>query len=360
MEDILNETGGQEQTMVEPMEGSDKGSLVPETSTQGDEPISLPLAMDGTATTEFSIVDNTRYSQEIIAAARAAYDPERLAELKRGSNLDDFLAESKRQILAQWHCDKALATHSDMYRVLFQINVGEILNEVCLTFQKKGEYMKWLRDNFGVKHLRYLQQARNLAYMGDFAREYAPVGKNRLLAINSLRKVEKKAECLALFDDHLLPDITDDEDGQVLKHHIDTVITLHRLRNAGILFATFDQAAIAASLLKEAVTVQKAQQVEKWLSSQAEDERPALLDRYIQDQMVYPPEHPYAPAPRASLNKILADLLYCSRSGDMENNAWIESQRALVDMDTLMSAQRLIGELIAKMNPQGPVNEPTA
>lgn len=106
--------------------------------------------------------------------------------------------------------------------------------------------------------------------------------------------------------------------------------------------------------------MQKAQQVEKWLSSQPEDERPALLDRYIQDQMVYPPERPYAPAPRASLNKILADLLYCYRSGDMENNAWIETQRSLVDMDTLMSAQRLIGELIAKMNSQGPVNEPTA
>lgn len=360
MENILNETVGQEQTTVEPMEGSDKGSLVPETSTQGEAPISLPLAMDGTATTEFSIVDNTRYSQEIIAAARAAYDLEKLAELRRGSNLDDFLAESKRQILAQWHCDKALATHSDMYRVLFQINVGLILNEVEPTFKTKGEYMKWLRDNFGVKHLRYLQQARNLANMGDFAREYAAAGKNRLLAIDTLRKVEKKAECLALFDDHPLPDITDDEDGQILKNHIDTVITLHRLHGAGIPFATFNQAAIAASLLREAVTVQKADQLEKWLSSQAADERPALLDRYIQDQMVYPPERPYTPAPRASLNKILADLLYCYRSGDIENNAWIETQRALVDMDTLMSAQRLIGELIAKMGSEGPANEPTA
>ena len=354
MKQIETETNGsKDQEMVGA--GNDN-QPVSETSMQGEELLFLPLAMDGTATTEFSIVDNTRYSQQIIAVARAAYNPERLAELKRGSNLDEFLAESKRQILTQVHGDQALGTHSDLYRVLFQINVGDILNEVEPTFKKKKHYMVWVRENFGVKHLRYLQQARMLADMGDFAREHAAAGKNRLLVLYSLTKVENKSNCIALFEGYPLPDITEDDDGQILKHHVDTVISLHRLHNAAIAYATFDQAGIVASLLKDAATVQKVEQIKTWLTSQAEDERPALFDRYIQDHMTFPPEQPYTPAPKASLNKLLTELLKYQQNGDMENDEWLERQRTVVDIDALMAAQRLLGELIAKMGCERPAN----
>ena len=358
MEDIINETGGQEQAVVEPKESSNEGSSVPEKwQAQGHFP--LAMTMDSTSIPEFSIVDNTKYSQQIIAATRAGYNPERRAELKRGPNLEEFLAESKRQILTQWHGYQALGTHSDMFCVLFQINVGIILNEVEPTFKKKKHYMAWVRKNFGVKHLRYLQQARALADMGDFAREHAAAGKNRLLVLYSLMKVEKKSECIALFEGYPLPDITEDDDGQILKHHVDTVITLHRLHNAGIASATFDHAGIVASLLKDAINVQKVNQIEQWLKSQAEDERPALFDRYIQDHMTYPPEQLYIPAPRASLNKILDDLLKYERNGDVENDEWLERERTVVDVNALMSAQRLLGELITKMGCERPADTAT-
>jgi len=333
----------------------------------------LPLnvisgAMDGTPWTEISFVDNTKYSQEIITKARSVYSDKKLEALKgdktleapeSGTSLEAFLAEGKRQILAMWHADKALTVHTNLYSVLFQINAGEILNKIEPIFKKKSGYTSWIRENFENKHFRYLQQARNLADMGQFAKIYAPAGKNRLLAVNSLRKVEKREECLVLFNDYPLPDMANDDEGLLLKKQIDSVITLHRFHSAGILFATFDQSAIVASLLNEALSVQKAEQVGKWLGTQEETKRPALFDRYIQDQMIFPSDHPYIPAPKASLDKILADLLNCYGTGNIEDEAWIEKQRKIVDVDTLISAQKLIADLIGKLIPAADVETET-
>lgn len=323
---------------------------------QAGEQFLVPMTMDSTSIPDFFAVSNTNYSQERIDAALAAFNLERIVELKKGPNLEEFLAESIRQILTQWQADISVRTHSDMWRVLFQINVGNILNEVEPTFKKKKHYMRWLRDNFGIKHLRYLQQARNLADMGEFAREYAAAGKNRLLILYNLMKIEERTECTALFANHPLPDITEDDNGRVLKHHIDTVITLHRLQDVGISSITFDHAGIVASLLKDAVSVQKVNEINTWLMSHTKFERPALFDRYIQDHMTYPPAQHCIPAPRASLNKILTDLLKYQHNGDMENDDWLERQRTLIDIDTLMSAQKLLGDLIDKMGFERPAN----
>lgn len=314
----------------------------------------VDLVSDSTSFDEFRQVDNIKYSQEIITTARAAYDLGKLEELKQGTNLDEFLAESKKQALAQWQADQALAVHSDMFRVLSQIIAGEILNEVESRLRKKSVYTEWIKNNFDNRHIRYFQQAKQLADMGVFARQYAAAGKNRLLAIESLRKVEKKRECLALFNDYPLPDMTDDEDGQLLKKQIDSVITLHRLQNAEIRFATFDQAANVASTLNEALTVQKAEQIEKWLNQYEESQRPALFDRYIQDQMIFPSDKPYTSTSKDSLNKILADLLNCYGTGQLEDNAWIEKQRKIVELNTLKSAQKLISDLIEKLSTETP------
>jgi hypothetical protein len=309
----------------------------------------LDLAMDGTSYDEYRIVDNKKYSEQIITAARAASDPKKREELKKSSNLDEYLAESKKQVLAQWHADQAIAVHSDMFRVLCQINAGEILNEVESMFGKKSAYMEWIKNNFEDRHLRYFQQAKQLADMGEFAKTYAAVGKNRLLALESLRKVERKKECLVLFKDHPLPDMADDDEGKKHKRHIDSVVTFHRLKNAGIRFATFKQADLVASTLNDAVGVQKAEQIQKWLSTNEESQRPVLFDRYIQDQLAFPSDHPYTPAPKASLDKILADLLRCYGTGNLEDKEWIEKQRKIVDVNTLESAQKLISDLLEKL-----------
>jgi len=326
--------------------------------TQTDE-VNMALAMDTTSVNEFKFVDNTKYSQEIIDGARAVYNPDKLESLKTQQDLTEFYAEGKSQILAQWHADQALNVHTDMFRVIFQINVGEILNTIEPTFKKKAEYTAWIKDNFEDKHIRYLQQARQLADMGDFARNYAAAGKNRLLALENLRKVEKKKECEALFNNYPLPDMTEDGDGQLLKRQIDSIITLHRLRKAGLRSATFEQAALIASYNQDAMAVKTAEEVSTWLEQNPEEERPALFDRYIQDEMTYPSEHPYTPAPKASLDKILADLLNCYGSANLDDDAWIAKQRELNLRNSLLRAQQFIAQLIDRIGAEEPTAEAT-
>ncbi|MCK9390680.1 MAG: hypothetical protein M0Q01_03830 [Syntrophales bacterium] len=317
----------------------------------------LALTMDGTAINEFRIVDNTSYSQEIIDGARALYNLEKLQELKDREDLTEFYAEGKKQLISQWHAVQALTVHSDMFLVLLQVNIGEILNEVEPTFKKKSQYTSWLKNNFENRHVRYFQQAKQLADIGDFAKTNAPAGKNRILVLDSIRKVEKKKECEDLFDDHPFPDMTDDEDGHLLKQHIDAVITFHRFKNAGIEFATFDQAKLMASFNNEAIGVKSSDDVCDWLKQNPEEERVELLDRYIQDQMKYPSDHPYTPVPKASLDKVLADLINCYGTGNLENDSWIARQRELNIMESLLAAQSLIGQLIERMGTDSPAAE---
>ena len=329
------------------------------TSGKNDDRAFSNWGMDSTAAEEFTIVDNTKYSDEIINEARASYDIEKLSTLKLNTDLTEFYAEGKSQILAQWHADQALNVHTDMFRVVFQINVGEILNTIEPTFKKKADYTAWIKDNFEDKHIRYLQQARQLADMGDFARNYAAAGKNRLLALENLRKVEKKKECEALFNNYPLPDMTEDGDGQLLKRQIDSIITLHRLRKAGLRSATFEQAALIASYNQDAMAVKTAEEVSTWLEQNPEEERPALFDRYIQDEMTYPSEHPYTPAPKASLDKILADLLNCYGSANLDDDAWIAKQRELNLRNSLLRAQQFIAQLIDRIGAEEPTAEVT-
>ena len=319
----------------------------------------LAMAMDSTAGIEFTSVDNTKYSQEIINGARAAYDLDKLQVLKNQQDRAEFYAEGKQQILSQWHAMQALTVHTDMFLVLFQINIGNILNEIEPTFKKKSDYTSWIRDNFNDKHTRYFQQAKQLAAIGDFARTNAAAGKNRILVLEHIRKVEKRRECEDLFAEHPLPDTTDDEEGKLLKPRIDSVITLHRLKGAGIRFASFDQAAIMASVNNEAITVTKAAEINSWLEQQPENERAALLDRYVQDQMKYPPSHPYTPAPKSSLDKILADLISSYGAGNLEDEAWIARQRELNIMDSLVAAQNLITQLINRIRVEAPAESST-
>lgn len=314
----------------------------------------MTLAMDGTAITDFRIVDNTKYSQEIIEGARAVRNLEILQELKDREDLAEFYAEGKKQILSQWHALQALTVHSDMFLVLLQIDIGHILNEIEPTFKNKGGYVIWVKENFEQRHSRYFQQAKQLADMGDFAKNYSAAGKNRLLALEHLRKVEKKRDCEALFADYPLPDTTADDDGHLLKRQIDAVVTLHRLKSAGIRFATFDQATNIASVDSEAITVKKAEEIKAWLDQQPAEERQGLFDRYVQDQMAYPSDHPYTSAPKASLNKILADLLQAYENADIDDESWIEQQQKVLDMDSLLSAQRFISHLIDRIRASEP------
>lgn len=315
--------------------------------------------MDSTAVIEFEIINNTKYSEEIIDGARADYDPFKLESLKSQTDLTEFYSEGKKQILSQWRADRALNTHNDRFCVLLQINIGTILNLVEPTFAKKRDYTAWVATNFKDHQSRYFQQAKQLALMGDFAKENSAAGKNRLLALDSLRKIEKKAEFETLLGDHPLPDIAKDDDGKLLKSHLDAVITLHRLTNEGLRGTTFEQAELIASFDNEAIDVAKAKEVAKWLNLNPEDQRPALFARLIQDRMAYPSDNPYTPAPKASLGKVLSDLLNNYGATNLEDAAWIARQRQLQVMESLLAAQRLIAQLIDRIGVEAPAAEVT-
>ena len=109
-------------------------------------------------------------------------------------------------------------------------------------------------SSFGTKHLRFLQQAQQLANMGDFADRYAAIGKNRLLLLDHLRKESGLSSCYELFEENPIPndgiaiaelpedrikelynyETTDDPKGEKLKIHLDAFITLKRFRKKGI------------------------------------------------------------------------------------------------------------------------------
>jgi len=74
-----------------------------------------------------------------------------------------------------------------MKNVSMLIAAGLTLDDVEAYFGKKANYMKWLREGFGHKHLRCFQHAKQLAKMGAFARKYAALGKNRLLELARLK-----------------------------------------------------------------------------------------------------------------------------------------------------------------------------
>ena len=183
----------------------------------------------------------------------------------------EFLAEGERQIQRLWHGIEALTVHNTMFVVLFLLSIGEILNEVRNQLVT-SEFVKWRRRVFHPKQERYLQQAQQLAKMGDFAKKYASMGKKRLLILDKLRKDEDKETYEALFEDHPIPeevengllddeqirqnpfpDSTEDFEGDLLKEHVDALITFHRLKKAGINFVTFDQAYLIAAYKKNAI-----------------------------------------------------------------------------------------------------------
>ena len=154
--------------------------------------------------------------------------------------------------------------------------------------QSKTAYMTWLRINFDDRHLRYFQQAKQLAAIADFALKYGPAGKNRILELDRLRREQERKTCDELSQSIHLPDLTEDQDGELFKLHIDAVVTHVRLLNAGVRYAEFEQSILIASYEKKALTVGLAKDVEEWLSRFKSQRRQEMFDRLVMNKMMFP------------------------------------------------------------------------
>jgi hypothetical protein len=310
----------------------------------------FPVAMDSTAIQEFHIVDDTNYSQKVIDEAESNYDLDELKHLmKKGDELE-VLTEGRRQILELWRGIERLSTHTSLYVVRFLIYIGEILDLVKSSVSTR-KFTIWRKTVFRHMHERYLQQARQLARMGEFASKYAAMGKKRLLSLAPLLQ-ESGSGVNALLTKYPFPDLTQDMDGELLKEHADTLITMYRFNEAGVNFVSFDQAALIAGYKKSALEVKAVEKIGNWLNMANDTrEKKKRFNRLLMDKLHFPQDGRETQTSEDSLHKLLWDFIrYCrNHEEDMGNQEWIESQRQSLDQDTLRETNRLIKSLARKL-----------
>lgn len=311
----------------------------------------VPIGMDGTAHTEISVMANEEYSREIVRNAEKKYDFEKFKKME-AKGLKAYLKEGKKQVVDQWHAIQALTAHTEMFTVRFLINIGTILNDIETALKTKSRYMAWLRKNFGHKHLRYWQQAKQLAKMGDFAVNNASLGKNRLLAFARIKSITKK-KYDALLTRHPFNDTTDDHDGLLFKQHVDAILTFYRFKEAKVDFVDFKQAELIASILKEAVPVKTATKIAKWLGQFKSDEKKKeWFENLILNHVQFPDQPSAAKKKQVKLREHLAFLISFAKQGTLSGAAQLEAVRDLVDRDALNNLNRLIQLLAEKLNIQ--------
>lgn len=311
--------------------------------------------MDSTSHIEISAMANTKYSGEIIRNASKIFNFTKLQKLKE-KKVERYLTEGKNQIIGLWGCVEALTVHTSLFIVSFLIAIGKILNDIEGTLEKKSDYMDWLRANFGHKHLRYFQHAKQLDRMGDFARVYASLGKNRLLEFDRLKKglTQSYEEILAQFP---FEDTAADHDGVLFKEHVDGIISFHRLHGAGIDFIEFDQAALIAAHSGGAITVKNAQSIKAWLDK-VENKNQAL-DDLILNQLSYPYGDTPSEPLQTSLIKHIAELVKYSETTDIQNETWIQAQRDKVSEEDIVKVYQFIVTLAEKFQIELNINENT-
>jgi hypothetical protein len=263
---------------------------------------------DGTNVTEISQMQNEKYASQIIYRTLRSTRRDKILDIKASGNTQTFIRETKKYITDLCSDINALRAHSSMFIVLHMIEIGRFLEEIYVSLgNDRSKYAKWVKDNFENKHTRYFQMSRQLFKMGDVATKYSSLGKDRLLQADRLLKSEKYKEITI---QHPPPDITEDRDGKGFQEHIDTAVTLHNLKHAGIDFVEFDQAFLLACYNKKWIEQKTATTIKKWL-----DRFPTLevkkeaFDDYVMNIKKFPSDREYQVVGNlTSLNKILADL----------------------------------------------------
>jgi hypothetical protein len=325
---------------------------------------SQALTMDGTRHTEISFMQNIYYSKEIIEKTRDEFSIERL-RAKIADDKSEFLTEGERQIHELWHGIEALTVHNTMFVVLFLLSIGEVLNEVRNQISQT-EFVNWRRRVFNPKQERYLQQAQQLAKMGDFAKKYASMGKKRLLILDKLRKDEDKDTYEALFESHPIPeevedglladeqirqnpfpDSTEDFEGDLLNEHVDARITLSRLKSAGINFVTFDQAYLAAAYKKSAIPVKSAKKIADWLNEKGTTIRTQKkwFNILILNKMVFPERSSRRDPPPDSLNSLLGNFIVYCKECDFSDQVWLENHGETIESEFVLESNFYLKKL---------------
>ena len=321
-------------------------------------PAAIPVTIDSTSHIQISRMLNEKYSHEIIGEAKNLFALDRLRTLKQDRG--KYLKEGERQIRGLCRSIEHLQTHTDLFVAAFMVALGTILKEVESSFDKKSRFTKWRRETFGYEQTRYFQQARQLAEMGEFAKKYASIGKNRLLELDRLRKSLGTSSCEEALSKFPPPDTTTDMDGTLTKEHFDAVVTYHRLKEVGLDFVDFDQARLIASYNGHAIEVKTARKIKNHLDQfKRKEQKKKFFEDYLLEQGRSPlgELRTARPAgPQGSLNKCLADLVQYCRNANLADAAWIRDQKKKIAEDILLEAHMSILQLM-KILEVGPRQE---
>jgi len=263
------------------------------------------IPMDGTSHFEISVMENENYSAEIIKKTKKAFSLNKLRKFKKKKKA--MLKEGEKQIIDLINGINALNTHTNMFEVLFYANIGIILDEIGSSVNNDIQFMKWLQSTFEPEQMRCFRQARQLVEIGDFAKENTSLGINRLIELYRLKKITDKSFKQLLEDHHFL-DTAMDMDWILFKEHSDSIITFYRLKNAGIDFVKFEQAALIAAFKHGDITEKEVKKVKKWLKGKKKQKE--LFKNLLLNKMVFPDDSNLKPRTPLT-SKILSDFIKC-------------------------------------------------
>jgi hypothetical protein len=299
----------------------------------------LSFDMDGTNITEISIQQNENFITEQLAGVREVYDPGKLADLKKEENKDPYLTEAGFQGTNMLKNLDSIAAHSCVYAVSILNKVGTIINDVQGTISKP-EFKKWRNDTFGSHQIRRLQQAQQIARMGDFSIKNAALGKNRLLELDRLRRDEG---AISLLEENPLPDIAQDDEGARFKIHVDALVTWSRFKNEGIDFISFDQAALIASNRKQALELNLVKKLANKLNDPNTDKQ-EYFDNWLLNGCNW--RNIDRSEKSTSISKLVAQFNILSNNFNMDDPAIFSD----VKEEDIRSAYQTLIDLAGKLN----------
>ena len=322
-----------------------------EPKVSGENENQIGPMMDSTSVIEISHDQNHEYSNQIMTRAKKAFNPSQLDKLKK-EKPEKYLEKAKEQVEELFSCMEALITHTSLFTVSLLIAIGITLVDVEDYWGKKSKYMKWLRASFGHRHLRYFQHAKRLAKMGEFAREYAALGKNRLLDFARLG-TKLATDDSDLLTKHPFQDITDDIDGVLFSEHVDSIITFYRMIEAGVGFITFAQASLIAAMLHGSLTVKKAEEIKTWIDKFEEAEKKNdALHHFLLNGLAFPydSDNKAISIVKASLNRVMSKILDYYDGVDIEDERWVETHRTHIDKNMIIKIHGVVCSLAEKFN----------
>jgi hypothetical protein len=293
----------------------------------------FPLASDSTSHIEITVMENDKYSEEIIHEAKRVFNPEKLRALEN-EDRNKYYEEAKIQIGKLCQSIDALKVHTDLFEVTFLINLGYLLNEIKPTFPKKSAFVNWIRNNSPGHSLEYFQHARRLAEMGDTAVKYRSLGVNRLLEVDRLER-DLGRTLTEILREHSFLDTTEDFAGNLFKNRIDAILSYYRFIAEGIDNIKMEHALQLVQYSHKDIEVKEVKRFKKKYDEATDKD--AFINKYLMDKAALTGDGTIKSVSEESLNKMLADVnnYFERRVNDSE---WLENLEAVLDLNIFSKA----------------------